>query len=68
MARKTRKMPRVDGWTKAQRLASVAWERRLWTARRWVVAVAWDEEVDAREEDEGEREGVGRAGARAGAW
>lgn len=52
-------MPSVDGWVKAQSLASVARERRLCTGRREAVAVT----KDAAEEDEGEREGVVCAGA-----
>ena len=60
MARKTRKMPSVDGWVKGQSLASVARERRLWTARREVDAAAEDEVEEA---DEGERAGLVRAGA-----
>jgi hypothetical protein len=63
VARKSRKTPTVDGWKNAQCLASVGWERRLWTVRRRVAPVTGGEEEDAREEDEGEREGVVRAGA-----
>jgi len=59
VARKTRKMPSVDGWMQT----SAARERKLWTARRWVATVAGGEEVDSKEEDEGEREGVVRGGA-----
>lgn len=64
MARKTRKMPSADGWVRS--LASVARERRAGTTSGEVVAAAGDEEDDAKEEADGEREGVVCVGV--GAW
>jgi hypothetical protein len=60
VAKKTRRMPSVEGWVKGQSLTSVGRERGVWT-RREFVALDGD---DAREEGEGERE-EGREGA---AW